>query len=142
MKLPDTNVLIYAANAKAAQHRRAKEWLVAAYADPAGVGFAWLALIGFLRLATRPGILARPLAVDDALGLVHDWLAHSRAQVLQAGAGHETVLADLLRSLGSAGNLVSDAHLAALAIEHGATLGSFDRDFLRFEGLKFELLRA
>ncbi len=142
MKLPDTNVLIYAANAKAAQHRRATEWLVGAYAEPAGVGFAWMALIGFLRLATRPGILARPLAIDDALGLVHDWLAHPRAQVLQAGAGHETVLAALLRSLGSAGNLVSDAHLAALAIERGATLGSFDRDFLRFEGLKFELLRA
>ena len=142
MKLPDTNVLIYAANAKAAQHRRAKEWLVGAYADPAGVGFAWLALIGFLRLATRPGILARPLAIDDALGLVHDWLAHPRAQILQAGAAHDTVLAALLRSLGSAGNLVSDAHLAGLAIEHGATLGSFDRDFLRFEGLKFELLRA
>ena len=142
MKLPDTNVLIYAANAQAAQHRGAKAWLVAAYADPAGIGFAWPALIGFLRLTTRQGILARPLRIDDALGLVHDWLAHPRAQVLQAGANHETLLAALLGSLGSAGNLVSDAHLAALAIEHGATLGPFDRDFLRFEGLKFELLRA
>lgn len=135
-------MLIYAANAKAAQHRSAKEWLVAAYASPAGIGFTWLALIGFLRLTTRQGILAHPLRIDDALGLVHDWLNHPRAQVLQASANHEAVLAALLRSLGSAGNLVSDAHLAALAIEHGATLGSFDRDFLRFEGLKFELLRA
>lgn len=142
MRLPDTNVLIYAANAQAAQHRNAKDWLVAAYASPQGIGLSWLALTGFLRLTTRQGILARPLRIDDALGLVHDWLDHPRAQVLQAGAGHEALLAGLLRSLGSAGNLVSDAHLAAIAIEHGATLGSFDRDFLRFEGLKFELLRA
>ena len=95
-----------------------------------------------LRLTTRQGVLARPLRIDDALDLVHDWLNHPRAQVLQAGAKQEAVLGALLRALGSAGNLVSDAHLAALAIEHGATLGSFDRDFLRFEGLKFELLRA
>ena len=137
MKLPDTHVLIYAANAQAAQHRGAKAWLVAAYADPAGIGFAWPALIGFLRLTTRQGILARPLRIDDALGLVHDWLAHPRAQVLQTGANHEAVLAALLRSLGSAGNLVSDAHLAALAIEHQCELHSNDSDFARFPGLRW-----
>lgn len=142
MKLPDTNVLLYAVDAQAAQHGKAVAWLEAAYASPNGVGFAWLALIAFIRLTTRQGILPKPLSVDEALGLVRDWLAHSRARILQPTDAHERVFGDLLRAVGKAGNLTNDAHLAALAIEHGATLASFDRDFDRFDGLDFERLRA
>lgn len=142
MKLPDTNVLLYAVDAQAAQHRTAVTWLEAAYASPNGVGFAWQALRAFIRLTTRRGILPRPLSVDDALGLVHDWLAHPHARILQPTDAHERVFAELLRAVGEAGNLTNDAHLAALAIEHGATLASFDRDFARFDGLDFERLRA
>ena len=142
MKLPDTNVLVYAVNAQAAQHGRAIAWLEAAYAGPTGVGFAWLALIAFIRLTTRQGILPRPLSVEDALGLVRDWLAHPRSRILQPTDAHERVLGGLLRAAGKAGDLSNDAHLAALAIEHGATLASFDRDFDRFDGLDFEPLRG
>lgn len=142
MKLPDTNVLLYAVNAQAPQHRKAVALLEAAYASPNGVGFAWPALIAFIRLTTRRDILPAPLAVDEALGLVRDWLAHPNARVLQPTDAHEAVFAGLLRAAGQAGNLTNDAHLAALAIEHGATLASFDRDFGRFDGLDFERLRA
>ena len=142
MKLPDTNVLLYAVDAQAAQHGKAVAWLEAAYASPNGVGFAWLALIAFIRLTTRQGILPKPLSVDDALGLVRDWLAHPHARILQPTDAHERVVGGLLRAAGKAGNLSNDAHLAALAIEHGATLASFDRDFDRFDGLDFERLRV
>lgn len=142
MKLPDTNVLLYAVNAQSPQHRTAVAWLEAAYASPNGVGFAWLALIAFIRLTTRRDILPMPLSVDEALGLVQDWLAHPNARVLQPTHAHEGIFAALLRAAGKAGNLANDAHLAALAIEHGATLASFDRDFDRIDGLDFERLRA
>lgn len=133
---------LYAAVAQAAQHGRAVAWLEAAYASPNGVGFAWLALIAFIRLITRHGILPEPLSVDDAFGLVRDWLAHPHARILQPTHAHERIFGNLLCAVGKAGNLTSDAHRAALAIEHGATLASFDRDFDRFDRLNFERLRA
>jgi toxin-antitoxin system PIN domain toxin len=101
---------------------------------------AWGALLGFIRLSTRPGILARPLSVEDGMRAVHYWLDHPRTQVLHPTPRHALLLGRLLTGAGAARNLSTDAHLAALAIEHGATLGSFDRDFERFAGLDFELL--
>jgi len=142
MKLPDTNVLLNAVNERLPQHSVAVNWLAEAYARPTGLGFAWVVLLGFVRLATPQGILEKPLSVDEALRLVHDWLAHPRARILHPTERHEPLLGRLLRTAGTAGNLTNDAHLAALAIEHGATLVSFDRDFERFAGLRFERLRA
>ena len=142
MKLPDLNVLLYATNKDSKQHRRAREWLEAAFEEPAGVGFAWAALLGFIRLATRQGILAAPLPVEDAIGVMTAWLSHPAAQIMNTTEHHAPLLARLLIGAGAGGNLTTDAHLAALAIEHGATLGSFDRDFARFTGLEFELLEA
>lgn len=140
MKLFDTNVLLYATNSASPQHGVASRWLTRAFADAAGVGFAWLALIGFLRLSTRSGILARPLSAEQALNAVHGWLSHPSAQVLQPASRHAALLGRLLLGAGTAGNLTNDAHLAAIAIEHGATLVSFDKDFERFAGLDFEHL--
>ena len=142
MKLPDLNVLLYATNKDSPQHRRARDWLEAAFGEPAGVGFAWAALLGFVRLATRQGILAAPLPVEDALGVITAWLSHPAAHVLNPTEHHAPLLARLLVGAGRGGNLTTDAHLAALAIEHGATLASFDRDFARFTGLDFELLKG
>jgi hypothetical protein len=142
MKLIDTNVLLNAVNADSREHAVARSCLEHSLSDPAGVGFAWLALVGFLRLATRRGILPQPLSADDAAGLVDDWLAAPFAQVLQTTPRHWPLLRRLIVGAGTAGNLSNDAHLAALAIEHGATLVSFDRDFERFAGLRFELLDA
>ena len=142
MKLVDTNVLLYAVNADSREHAVARACLEESLSDDAGVGFAWLALVGFVRLATRRGILARPLAMEDALSVVDDWLVAPNAQLLEATPRHWPILRRLLVGAGAAGNLTNDAHLAALAIEHGATLVSFDRDFERFAGLRFDLLQA
>jgi hypothetical protein len=140
VKLPDLNVLIYAVNAASAEHKRSRAWLEAAFNSAAGVGLAWSVLLGFIRLSTRRGILQYPLAVEDALGTVRDWIAAPHAQMLHPAERHEAILGRLLIAAGRAGDLTTDAHLAALAIEHGATLASFDRDFERFGGLDFELL--
>lgn len=140
MKTPDVNVLLHAVNASSPEHGTACGWLEQAYAEPAGVGFAWVALLGFVRIATRPGIFARPLALEDALGVLDDWLGHPHARIFNPGERHAPLFARLLIGAGQAGNLATDAHLAAIAIEHGATLGTFDRDFNRFAGLRVELL--
>ncbi len=140
MKLPDVNVLLAAVNRASPEHEEARTWLEAAFAAPGGVGFAWVALLGFVRLASRRGILARPLRAEDALSVVTAWLDEPRASVLHPTDRHLQVLSRLLIGAGTAGNLTTDAHLAALAIEHGAKLGSFDRDFERYSGLAFEPL--
>lgn len=140
MKTPDVNVLLYAINADAPQQAVAARWLERAYADPGGIGYAWIALLGFLRIATRPGIFTRPLTLDEALGQVDAWLNHSRARVIHPTSRHAAVLARLLIGAGRGGDLVTDAHLAAVAIEHDAELVSFDRDFGRFPGLRFTAL--
>jgi toxin-antitoxin system PIN domain toxin len=142
MRLPDTNVLIYSVHAGVRQQGAAANWLAQAFDTGAGVGLSWMALLGFVRLTTRAGIFERPLAVDAALRAIDGWLSHPQARVLGPGGQHAALLGRLLLSAGMAGNLTNDAHLAALAIEHGATLGSFDRDFRRFAGLSFELLEA
>jgi len=140
VKLPDVNVLLYAANTASAEHEEARTWLEAAFNEPGGVGLAWVALLGFVRLVTRRGILSKPLPVEDALSVVRAWLAQPQASVLNPTERHLQILSRLLVAVGAGGDLTTDAHLAALAIEHGATLGSFDRDFERFSGLAFEAL--
>jgi hypothetical protein len=142
VKLVDTNVLLYAVNADSREHAVARACLEDGLSADAGIGFAWLALVGFVRLATCRGILARPLAAEDALGVVDDWLAAPQAQLLEATLRHWPILRRLLLGAGTAGNLINDAHIAAMAIEHGATLVAFDHDFERFAGLRLELLQA
>lgn len=140
MKLVDTNVLLYAVNADAPQHPAARAWLLSALVDPRGLGLAWQTLLGFVRLTTRRGIMPSPLPVDDALGVMNRWLAAPAARVVHPTEQHAAIVGRLLLGAGTGGNLVGDAHLAALAVEHGATVVSFDRDFTRFAGVSFELL--
>jgi toxin-antitoxin system PIN domain toxin len=139
MILPDANALLYAVNRASDQHAAALTALRQGFDDPRGVAFAWTALLAFLRLSTRRGIFPAPLSVEDALRVTEHWLSHPRAQVAHPGERHAEILGHLLRSAGTAGNLTMDAHLAALAIEHGATIVSFDRDFARFEGVQWTL---
>jgi len=139
MILPDVNVLLHAVNSNAAQHAVAKAALHDAY-DKGPVALAWAALLGFLRLSTRAGILAQPLTVEQALDIVHRWLDHPGAVLVHPTTQHAAVLGRLLVGLGRGGPIVSDAHLAALAIEHRATLLSFDRDFEQFAGLRVQRL--
>lgn len=137
MIVVDANLLIYAVNRDAPMHRRAKSWLTSVISGPETVGFSWSVLLAFIRLTTRPGLFRNPLSVADAFDLVASWLDQPSATVVQAGPRHLTILRDLLAPLGAGGNLTSDAHLAAVAIEHGAELCSSDNDFARFQGLKW-----
>lgn len=140
--MPDVNVLVYAINPDALQHIPARRWLEAGFHDVQGIGFAWFALAGFVRVTTKRGILPKVLSVEEALQFVGEWLSHPRAHVLNPAGGHAAIFGRLLIGAGRGGNLVSDTHLAAIAIEHGATLGTFDRDFERFAGLRMDLLQG
>jgi uncharacterized protein len=140
MKLADTNILVYAADADSPHHVTSRDWIERTLSTPPGMGLAWLSLVGFIRLTTHPRIAKTPLAVAEALGYVHDWLAHPNVHILQPTARHADILARLLLAVGTAGNLTNDAHLAALAIEHHAEIATFDRDFHRFSGLQFQLM--
>ncbi len=139
MILPDANVLLCAVNRSSDQHGAALKGLGRGFDEPRGVAFAWTALLAFMRLSTRRGIFLRPLSVEDALRVVERWLRHPRAQVAHPSEQHAETLGRLLKSAGVAGNLTADAHLAALAIEHGGAVLTFDRDFARFEGVQWIL---
>ena len=141
MRTPDVNVLLHAVNQDSPQHDKARGWLEAAFSRNEGVGFTWAALLGFLRLSTRSGIFVRPLPLEFALDVVDAWLSHPGAKLLNPTERHAGQLSRLLLGAGVGGNLVSDAHLAALAMEHNADLGSFDRDFAQFAGLRWTLLK-
>jgi hypothetical protein len=141
MKTLDVNVLMYAVNSDSPQHGAARDWIESSLSQSAGLGFPWPVVIGFLRLSTRSGIFQRPLSSERALAHVDRWLDHPNAQLLQPTARHRSVLSGLLLGVGKAGNLVSDAHVAAIAIEHDAELGTFDRDFEQFAGLRLSLLK-
>jgi toxin-antitoxin system PIN domain toxin len=141
MILPDVNTLLYAVNRASAQHALAREALRQGQ-DQRGIAFAWTALLAFLRLTTHRGIFPKPLSVEEALAVVGRWLGHPHSRVVHPGERHIEILGGLLKSAGAGGNLTTDAHLAALAIEHGATIVSFDRDFARFQGLRWTLPAA
>jgi uncharacterized protein len=133
--LVDANVLIYAIDADSPHHERARHWLEATLSGTTPVGLAWVVVLAFLRVATRPGILQRPLPLDRAIAYVDEWLAQPYVVAVGPAEHHWPLLKNLLTTTGSAGNLVSDSHLAALAIEHGYTVYSSDHDFKRFSGL-------
>jgi toxin-antitoxin system PIN domain toxin len=135
VKLIDANLLLYAVDESSPQHDRARGWLEAVLSGTQTVAFSWSVLLAFLRLSTRPQVFANPLTADEALDIIDGWLAQPTAVIIHPTDRHAALLRDLLRSVGTAGNLTTDAHLAALSIEHGATLCSADADFSRFVGL-------
>jgi toxin-antitoxin system PIN domain toxin len=142
MRTLDVNVLIYAVDSASGNHAPARRCVEDALNKDAGLGFTWPALTGFLRLVTRPGVLRKPLPIEQALSVVDEWLSHPRARVISPGERHAGILGRLLIGIGAGGNWVPDAHLAAIAIEHGLELASFDRDFERFAGLRLHLMRT
>jgi toxin-antitoxin system PIN domain toxin len=135
VNLVDANVLIYAVNSDAPHHERSKRWLEAALSGTAPVGMTWGVLLAFLRVTTRRGLLERPLPFDEALAYVDSWLNQPPVELVVPGPNHWTILRTLIIAAGTAGNLTSDAHLAAQALEGGWTLVSTDNDFRRFSGL-------
>ena len=139
MKLVDANVLLYAVNSDAAQHDRARRWLDAALSGGDAVAFAWVALLAFVRLVTRDGLFERPLGIDEAMDRVDAWLAAAPAVVVEPTPQHAGIVRRLLADTAVGGNLVNDAHLAALSIEHRCAIVSFDNDFGRFPGVDWSM---
>lgn len=137
MILVDANLLLYAYHPKAEQHEASRIWLEAALSGSQLVRFAWLSLWAFLRISTNRRVFERPLTTTEAEAAVASWLAQPQAGILDPGERHWEILRKLMRDGQTAGPLIIDAALAALAIEHGATLHTTDRDFSRFPGLKW-----
>lgn len=121
-------------------HLQAKTWFETQYSEGQTVGYAWVVILGFIRLTTKRGIMNNPLDTPTCLAMLDILLNHPSAQIIHPSERHLGILGRLLLGAGTAGNLSTDAHLAALAIEHSAELVTFDRDFERFSGLRFKLL--
>ena len=137
MILVDANLLLYAYHPRAEQHAASRAWLEATLSGPELVRFAWLTLWAFMRIGTNPRAFERPLSVLEAETAVSSWLAQPAAGILEPGERHWDILRELMREGQTVGPLVMDAVLAALAVEHGATVCTTDRDFSRFSGLKW-----
>jgi toxin-antitoxin system PIN domain toxin len=135
VKLIDVNLLLYAINEDAPRHLPARNWLEEVLSGTETVALAWNVLLAFLRLSTRPVVFPRPLKPKEAFDRIESWLSQPCVTVVHPTDRHARVLKDLILPLGTAGNLTTDAHLAALALEHGAQLCSCDLDFSRFPGL-------
>ena len=138
MILVDANILIYASSSTFARHLAAKEWLDRQLSGTVRVGIAWQTVLAFLRVMTSPRILQRPLPMRDAWAQVRGWHVADPAWVPEPTERHAEIFGRLLALPGMRGNLVHDAHLAALAIEHGLFLCSTDGDFARFPGLRWQ----
>ena len=135
--LVDANILVFAVNTAAPEHARATAWLEASLNGDRRVGLPWESLTAFVRLVTHARSFPRPLAPNEAWDIVDAWLAAPVAWVPAPTERHAAVLGDLVRRYRLSGNLVPDAHLAAIAIEHGAEVISADTDFARFTELRW-----
>jgi toxin-antitoxin system PIN domain toxin len=132
----DANILLYAYHRQSQLHERAKAWVETAFAGPDPVRLPWQTIAAFLRLTTNPKVFQAPLTIEEAEAAVSAWLELPAVAPIDPGERYWTILRTLLVKSQVTGPLVSDAVLAALAIEHGATFCTTDRDFRRFEGLK------
>jgi hypothetical protein len=133
----DANLLLYAYHPRAEQHQASRAWLEAVLSGPDLVRFAWLTLWAFLRIATNPRVFERPLSISEAEAAISSWLGQPAAGILDPGERHWEILRGVLSDGQAAGPLVMDAVLAAIALEHGATVCATYRDFSRFSGLSW-----
>lgn len=137
MIVPDVNLLLYAVISGFPQHARAHAWWERTVNSSVRIGLTQPALFGFLRIVTNARVLESPLPVSDAVEYVRDWLAQPNVDLLVPGPNHLRIALDLLSEVGTAGNLTTDAQLAAYAIEHRGEIHSSDTDFARFPELKW-----
>jgi toxin-antitoxin system PIN domain toxin len=133
--LVDANLLIYAVNKDLPQHKQARVWWEEALSGAGAVGLPWVSLMAFLRICTNQRIFENPLSPEKATGFLDEWLDRPNVSMVAPGPGHWAILKSLIRQAGTAGNLTTDAHIAALALEHGCTICSADNDFKRFSGV-------
>jgi uncharacterized protein len=136
MTLIDANLLLYAYDSSSAHHERARVWLSNLLSSPELVALAWVTILAFLRIGTDRRLRDEALSVAEAAGIVSSWIGRLNVTILTPSQRHWEILQRLLKHGQAAGRLVMDAHLAALALEHGATLATSDRDFTRFPELR------
>lgn len=136
MIIVDTNLLIYAYNSDAPAHDRAAAWLVSLFNGDDELGFAEVVLIGFIRIVTQARIMPRALAPAQAIAIVRTWLALSNARLLLTTPESFALSLRAIDQIGVAGNLCTDAQIAALALTYKATVATVDSDFQRFAGIK------
>jgi toxin-antitoxin system PIN domain toxin len=135
--LVDANILIYATDPRSERHEQARSWLDRQLRGDNRVGIPWESLLAYMRIVTNPRVFERPQSVTVAWRQVEDWLDCECVWMPAPGPAHRSILAGLLDELGGGSRLIPDAHLAALAIEHGLALCSLDGDFARFKGLRW-----
>lgn len=138
MRIVDANVLLYAVNSDSEHHEASRRWLDGALSGADTVGLAWVPLLAFVRLTTKVGLFPAPLTPAEATRRVVEWCGAPSSTLVHPTPRHPNVLAELLEQVGAGGNLVNDAHLAALAIEHRAVIVSYENDFGRFPGVRWE----
>ena len=137
MIVPDANLLLYAHDESSVFHMSAREWWDDCLSGKEPVGFTHPTLFAFLRIATNPRVFANPMTLDEAAAHIDQWLGRSVAQVLQPPSDHTAEVIALLKTAGgAAGNLVTDAQVAALAQSYKAIVHTADRDFLRFKTIR------
>lgn len=137
MIVPDLNLLLYAHNDGAPQFAEARRWWESLLNGTERVGIPWIVAVGFVRLSTKPAVLDRPFSPENAVDTVEEWFSFPHVAPLDPGPEHLDQVRSLLAAAGVAGNLVNDAHIAALALEHGAEVHSNDADFSRFPGVRW-----
>jgi toxin-antitoxin system PIN domain toxin len=133
----DANLLLYASDTSAVQHQASRRWLEDTLSSEEPIGIPWAAVLAFLRVGTNPRIRRNAFSVEEAIAIVAGWFERPTVTLLNPGERHWDILREMMTKGQARGPLVTDAHLAALAIEHGAALATTDRDFARFPGLKF-----
>lgn len=136
MILIDANLLLYAYDSSSAHHERARDWLSHVFSNPEPVVLAWITILAFLRVGTDRRLRKDALSVAEASEIVSSWIDRPNITILNPTENHWGILEQLVQQGQAAGRLVMDAHLATLALEHGATLATSDRDFTRFPGLR------
>lgn len=136
MILSDANILIYAYNTDAVNHEKCKNWLAEQFSKPEPFAFSWQTITAFLRITTTPRIFPQAFTQAEVHGFVNDWLACQNVKILTPTGRHWQIFERLLVETKITGAKTMDAHLAALALEHGVTLATTDRDFATFKGLK------
>jgi uncharacterized protein len=136
MVTPDVNVLLYAYDSASERHQPCRDWLAGAMNGTEEVGLSFVTVLGFLRIATSPRVLHQPRTVSEAIAIVRTWLDRPQVRMLVPSSGYWLSLGEVAAGGDAAGGLLMDAHLVALAREHGATVVSTDRDFRRFRGVR------
>lgn len=137
MVIPDINLLVFAYNEAAPRHEAARAWWEGLMTGRESIGLPWAVALGFIRLVTHPAVLETPLPPSAAAARVRQWFTRGHVQSLEPGPRHLAILERLFETTRVGGDLTTDTHLAALAIEHQAELHSNDADFGRFPGLRW-----